>query len=73
LGEEQRRRGSLNGDLKAYLPVGEAAVENLRAYVLFLEEMDTKYDHAQNCREQRARRTIEAAFSNDVESGKEDR
>lgn len=48
-----------------------SAVESLRGYLGFLEEMHAKYGSDQQLesdREQRARRAVEAAFSEDVES-----
>jgi len=50
------------------------AVENLRGYVLFLEEMDAKYlpeGPLTALREQRARRAIDAAFPEMLQSGSE--
>ena len=66
----RRMRSAANGGSN------QRAVENLRAYIGFLEGMDMKYEPelaAQGRREQRARRAIEAAFSDDVESHKGDR
>lgn len=50
------------------------ALENLRAYILFLEEAAAKYllKHVVECgQDRRVRRTIEAAFADDVESVEE--
>ena len=47
------------------------AMENLRAYICFLEEMDAKYlpdEPLVAHRERRVHRTIDAAFSDGVES-----
>jgi hypothetical protein len=63
--DSRRMRSAANGG------GNQRAVENLRAYIGFLEEMALKYGPelaAQGRRERRARRTIEAAFSDDVES-----
>ena len=56
-------------------PVGQEALENLRAYILFLEGMDAKYlsnQSVEGAQDRRVRRTIEAAFSDDVESLEEE-
>lgn len=50
------------------------AVENLRGYVLFLEEMDAKYRPEESLtahREQRVHRAIDAAFPEEVQSPSE--
>jgi len=52
----------------------QEAVENLRAYVLFLEGMDAKYRparHVRSDRERRARRTVDAAFAAGIDSSTE--
>lgn len=63
----------IDGETTAELSPGERAeaVENLRAYILFLERMDEKYRPERRIRisrERRARRAVDAAFANGVDS-----
>jgi len=74
-----RARAPTDGTVLSHQPVAPGTIdretiENLRGYILFLEEMDAKYRPEESLtahREQRVHRAIDAAFPEEVQSPSE--